>query len=115
MLGVSIQLNHFMNYFEASSFGSLAAARLGVDVAIGFKDLPRSVEAAVALAGVEVTVESLDSSFEGVDARESLSFPLELVLSGFFGFAVDTVNSKFDSHYKLLLLLQNVLYKKHIK
>lgn len=72
-------------------------AGFGVDEAAGFKDLPRSVEAAAALAGVEGWVESLDSSFEGVEARESLSFPLELVLSGFFGFAVDTANSKFNS------------------
>lgn len=49
-----IILSNFINYFEASSLGSAAAAGFGVDAAFGFTDLPRGVEDADALAGVEV-------------------------------------------------------------
>ena len=46
--------------------------------------------AAVDAAGV--CTDSFVNSLDGVDARESLSFPLELVvLSGFLGFGVATV------------------------
>lgn len=88
---------------------AVLVAAVGVaDVADGFDDLPPRdavdnadvdvgggadpiVPAVAAAAGTGVVdLSSLPSSFDGVEARESLSLPLELVLSGFFGFDVET-------------------------
>lgn len=65
----------------------------GVDGA-GLADRPRDEPVDVLAAeGVRV-LSKLASSFDGVDARESLSLPLVLAPSGFFGFGAATAVNK---------------------
>lgn len=54
----------------------VAVVGVGVDVGIGVVEV------------LELVVGSLRSSFEGVEARESLSLPLELAPSDFFALGV---------------------------
>lgn len=72
---------------------ALAAAAPGVDVLLAAGVV--LTDAVVDAAGGKVVVEelalvegSLSRSFEGVDARESLSLPLELAPSDFLAFGV---------------------------
>lgn len=66
---------------------------VGVDAAIGFTERPVRTELVDGIDNDVVGIlSSFTISFDGVEARESLSRPFELVIvpSGFFGFVVVT-------------------------
>lgn len=66
-----------------------ASVGTGVD-AVGLAERPRDEPVDVLTTDVAGVLSSLGISFDGVDARESLSLPFELVPSSFFGLGTAT-------------------------